>query len=259
MNIPEIGERILLWPQEDECLQEQPVLEAYPVPHSRGAIIVCPGGGYRSLAAHEGSPVARMLNSFGISAYVLLYSVSPHRYDAPLKQAQRAIRMVKAAGYSKVGILGFSAGGHLCCSAATLFDDGDPENADEIERLSSRPDVFIPCYPVVTMSKDYQHEGSRLHLLQDRAQDDSLCRRFSAEENITENTPPAFIWHTSQDGVSVKNSLYLAAALAEKKIPFELHVYPNGRHGLSLAAEHPVVAGWGRECGRWLLEHGFGG
>ena len=239
--------------------QAQPSITEYRIEGSCGAMVVCPGGGYEMKATdHEGYPIAEMLNEAGISAYVLDYRVSPCHYLAPLTDALRAIRTVRAMGYEKVGILGFSAGGHLTCTAATLYAPGDPDAGDPVERLSSRPDVFVPCYPVVSVYA-YPHVGSRLHLLGVHADDPEFLRRFSAELNVTAETPPAFIWHTAEDDcVPVQNSLLLAGALAAKGVPFELHIFPNGPHGLGLAPEFPEVAQWAPMCQRWLLAQEFG-
>ncbi len=265
------GEKLYLWsgeaPYTQECpqqknpeeLQAQPSLTAYTVPNARGAVVICPGGGYGAKAAHEGAPIAQVLNTAGISGFVLDYRVLPCPYEAPLADAKRAIRYLRACGYEKVGILGFSAGGHLCCSAATLYDAGNPEAEDPVERFSSRPDAFVPCYPVVTFNKPFCHFGSRHNLLGQWETDEEICRRFSAEENITPDTPPAFIWHTAEDyGVSTKNSLFLAAALVDQHVSYELHIYPKGNHGLGLAPSQPIASNWSGECCRWLLNLGFG-
>lgn len=254
---------IPLWPGEapytaESPEQAQPSIKEYKVEGSRGAVVVCPGGGYAMKADHEGGPIAEMLNAAGISAYVLDYRIKPCHYLAPLSDAQRAIRTVRAMGYEKVGILGFSAGGHLTCSAATMYTPGDPDAEDPIERLSSRPDAFIPCYAVVSFFQ-FTHSGSRTNLLSEHALDLAMMRRFSAELNVTPDTPPAFIWHTAADGsVPVQNSLNLAAALAAKGVPFELHVFPEGKHGLGLAPELPDVARWAGLCQQWLIRQGFG-
>lgn len=237
--------------------QAQPSVKEFKVDGSRGAVVVCPGGGYTMKAEHEGDPIARMLNEAGISAYVLDYRVAPCHCLAPLTDALRAIRVVRSLGYEKVGILGFSAGGHLTCTAATLYTPGDPDADDPIERLSSRPDAFVPCYAVVSVAR-YAHVGSRISLLGVHADDPEFLRRFSADQNVTENTPPAFIWHTSTDDVvPVENSLMLASALAEKGVPFEMHIFPKGPHGLGLAPEMPDVARWAGLCQDWLVGQGF--
>ena len=156
-----------------------------------------------------------------------------------------------------MAILGFSAGGHLCCSAATLYDAGDPTSPDPIERLSSRPDGFIACYAVVSFL-NHTHRGSAVNLLGDKADDLTLLRRFSAEQNVTRDTPPAFIWHTVADGgVPVENSLNLAKALSEKQVSYEMHLFPEGPHGLGLATGNPTVAQWAGLCQRWLARNGY--
>ena len=254
-------EQILLWPdgnipywQEGNCI---PNIKAYPVEGSTGAMVVCPGGAYCIKASHEGRQIARMLNGANISAYVLDYRVRPCHYEAPLSDAKRAIRMVRSMGYEKVGILGFSAGGHLTCSAATLYDMGNPDAEDPIDRLSSRPDVFVPCYGVVSFIS-FRHQGSVNALLRDDRGNFELIYRFSAEMHVDKNTPPAFIWHTAEDsGVPVENSLRYAAALSACKIPFELHIFPDAPHGLGLAKDFPAVAQWAGLCQNWLIRMGF--
>ena len=237
--------------------QAQPSITAYPVEGSRGAVVVCPGGGYTHKAPHEGGPIAEKINEAGISAFVLDYRVKPCSMEAPLADASRAIRVVRAMGYEKVGIMGFSAGGHLTCSAATLYTDGDLENEDPIERLSSRPDAFLPCYAVTSFAS-FRHQGSLESLLGEKKTDYALLRRFSAELHVTENTPPAFLWHTAADTVvPVENSLNLAGALAHAGVSFELHVYPEGRHGLGLAEEYDDVKTWAEHMKYWLVGQGF--
>lgn len=253
---------IPLWPNEapytaESPDQAQPSITEFKVAGSRGAVVVCPGGGYAMKADHEGAPIAEMINAAGVSAYVLDYRVAPCHYLAPLSDASRAIRVVRSMGYEKVAILGFSAGGNLCCSAATLYTPGNPDAADPIERLSSRPDAFIPCYAVASLCQ-YTHGGTRQNLLGKHADDPTLVRRFSAELNVTPDTPTAFLWHTSTDeAVPVENSLNLAAALSAKGVPFELHVFPVGSHGLGLATDHPDVAQWTTLCQNWLVRQGF--
>ena len=256
-------ERIPLWtgpvPFADQCPgQQAPGLTAFPAAGARGAVVVIPGGGYSHKAAHEGEPIARMLNSAGIAAYVLDYRVHPCPHEAPLADARRALRLVRSLGYKKVAVLGFSAGGHLCCTAATRYDAGSAAAADPVERLSSRPDAFIPCYSVVTFGP-YAHAGSRQMLLGDLEADENLIHFYSNEEHVTADTPPAFLWHTAEDGaVPVQNSLALAKALADHGVSFELHVYPRGRHGLGLAQENAAASAWSGNLCRWLLQMGDG-
>lgn len=254
---------IPLWPCEAPYStyspeQAQPSVTEYKVEGSKGAVVVCPGGGYAMKADHEGGPIAEMLNAAGVSAYVLDYRVAPCHYLAPVTDALRAIRVVRSLGFEKVGILGFSAGGNLTCSAATLYNTVAPEKTDAIDDLSSRPDAFIPCYPVVDMG-DYTHVGSRENLLSEHADDPEFRRMFSAQLNVTEDTPPAFLWHTANDGaVPVENSLMLATALSAKNVPFELHIFPEGNHGLGLAPGNPIVSQWAGLCQKWIVGLGFG-
>ena len=256
-------ETIPLWPGEapysaESPGQRQPSLLPYPIDGAKGAVVVLPGGAYCFKADHEGRAVAEMINEAGVAAYVLDYRVRPCHYLAPLSDAKRAIRLVRSMGYEKVAILGFSAGGHLCCAAATLYDAGDPAAEDPVERLSSRPDGFIPCYAVASFTA-FRHQGSVDALLGERNTDYALLRRFSAELNVTGDTPPAFLWHTSVDeSVPVENSLNLAAALSHVGVPFELHVFPEGHHGLGLAPEMPHVAQWAGLLQKWLVKQGYG-
>lgn len=225
-------------------------------------MIVCPGGGYAGLADHEAGPVAEWLNSFGVAAFVLNYRRTPYRHPIPLGDAQRAIRWVRSHadewGLDKnhIGILGFSAGGHLAASAATLFDDGRPEALDPVERESSRPDAAILCYPVISCG-EFAHRGSVLNLLGDPPPLEKV-RELSLETRVTPRNPPTFIWHTADDGaVPVENSLLFAGALAQHEVNTTLHVFPHGQHGLGLASDSATVSVWTGRCAHWLKDMGF--
>jgi acetyl esterase/lipase len=262
-------EALLLWPGGAPLAagttdEDRPAITPYLAEgYRRAAVIVVPGGGYGMRADHEGEPIARWLNTLGISAFVLRYRVAPYRYPCALLDAQRAIRTVrhKAAEFGvdpgRVGILGFSAGGHLVSTVGTSFDAGDPQSGDPIERMSSRPDLLVLCYPVITMQGEFAHAGSVANLLGPDP-DEALVRRLSSDTQVTERTPPAFLWHTSDDGaVPVENSLMFAAALRRHGVPFDLHVYAHGRHGLGLAEEDRHVSGWTEACASWLRLNGF--
>jgi len=261
---------MLLWPEGAPYAagtgeEDMPAITPYLVEGSSNpAIVVLPGGGYGMRAAHEGEPIAQWLNSLGISAFVLRYRVAPYRYPSALLDAQRAIRTVRAhAGRfgvdpARVGILGFSAGGHLASTAGTQFDRGDAGSADPVERESCRPDALVLCYPVITLKDPHTHAGSRHNLL-GAEPDAGMVEALSNETRVTAETPPTFIWHTAEDGaVPVENALQFAAALSRHKVPFDLHVYERGGHGLGLAGNEPHARGWSAACASWLALNGFG-
>jgi acetyl esterase/lipase len=244
---------------------EVPVLQVFlrdaAVP--RPLVVVLPGGGYGTRAPHEAEPVARWLNGIGLHAAVCHYRVAPWRHPVPLGDAQRAVRLARtnAAAWGvdpdRIGILGFSAGGHLACSVANFGDDGDPCAADPVARASSRVQALVACYAVVTFGEK-GHRGSCVNLLGDPP-DPALKARLSLETTVTPRNPPAFLWHTAEDaGVPPENSLLYARALAAAGVPFALHVYPKGRHGLGLAADAPgSVRRWPDDCAAWLAELGW--
>ena len=244
--------------------QKAPNITPYLVKTAKpcGAVIVCPGGGYWGKAEHESAPIAHWLNNAGISAFVLDYRVAPYKHPYPMLDAQRAIRMVRyhASKWNilpdKIGMLGFSAGGHLTSTAGTHFDFGSPQASDPVEQTSCRPDAMVLCYPVISFHK-YRHIGSMVALLGERSPKD-LRMLLSNETQVTPQTPPTFIWHTANDdGVPVGNSLLFAGALSKHHVPFELHVFPAGAHGLGLAIHDPVVSQWTGLCATWLKGMGF--
>jgi acetyl esterase/lipase len=229
------------------------------------AVVVCPGGGYGRLAAdHEGKQVAEWLNSLGVSAFVLQYRLGPrYHHPAPLQDAQRAIRMVRsrasewAVDPARVGILGFSAGGHLASTAATHWGDGRADAADPIERQGSRPDFAVLAYPVISLEGAAAHVGSRRNLLGEPA-DPGLVELLSNERQVTPRTPPTFLFHTADDpGVPVANSLLFFGALQAAGVPAELHVFAHGKHGVGLAADDPALSNWPRLCALWMEGRGL--
>jgi acetyl esterase/lipase len=244
-------------------------LTIYPAPRATAAapapaIVICPGGGYGTLAAHEGEPFVQWALSLGYAAALLHYRHSPHhRHPAPLADADRAIRTVRARAEAShidpnhVAIIGFSAGGHLVSTISTHFTTGDPHSKDSLARQSSRPDAAILCYPVITLTGDHSHGGSAHNLLGDAA-GGPLVDQLSTQTRVTPQTPPTFLFHTVEDAaVPVENSLLYAAALRKNGVPFEMHLYEKGPHGVGLAKGDPVLQTWPDLCARWLRSHGF--
>lgn len=230
------------------------------------AMVICPGGGYGGLAAHEGNDYALFLNQHGVTAFVLKYRLGSAGYRHPcmLQDAARAVRTVRARADEwkidpkRVGIMGSSAGGHLASTLVTHFDAGKPDATDPIERQSSRPDLGVLCYAVITMSEN-THGGSRSNLL-GKEPSPGLIKLLSNEQQVTPETPPCFIWHTWEDnGVKVENSLDFAAALRRNKVPFDLHIYEKGHHGIGLADKPPFAHPhpWARNLVFWLKERKF--
>lgn len=228
------------------------------------AILVLPGGGYGRLSdVKEGSDVAQWLNSLGISAFVLKYRLGP-KYGQPnqLLDAARALRTIRARAKEwnidekRIGILGFSAGGHLASTLSTHFDVGKSDAKDEIEKMSSRPDIQILLYPVVTMG-EFTHKGSKKNLLGETPSAE-LIQKYSNELQVTKETPPAFLVHTMTDtSVPVENSLQFVSALRKNGVPFEFHLYEQGPHGFGLAPTNPYLNSWAERCADWLRLHNF--
>ncbi|QAY68218.1 alpha/beta hydrolase [Paenibacillus protaetiae] len=261
-------ESVVLWPEGHPLApgpaEGQVMLTPYLLPSHKplAAVIVLPGGGYARRAEHEGKPIAEWLNRTGIHSFVLDYRVAPNRHPLPLADAQRAIRYVRchAEQYGvdpeRVGIVGFSAGGHLASTAGTHFDLGDAASGDPVERYSSRPDLMVLGYPVISFG-EFRHNGSKANLIGEDAPDE-LVQLLSNDKQVTPQTPPAFLWHTEDDGaVPVENSLLFAAALRRNGVPHEVHVFESGRHGLGLAEGEPETYMWPLLCANWLRRRGF--
>jgi acetyl esterase/lipase len=245
-----------------------PTLTVYRAPADKAngaAVVICPGGGYGGLAMdHEGHQVARWLNSIGVAGCILKYRLG-RRYHHPamLTDVGRAIRTVRArAGDWKldggrVGVLGFSAGGHLASTAATHFDEGDAKAADPVDRLSSRPDVAVLIYPVIMLDGPHAHTGSRDNLLGENAPRE-MIDLLSNEKRVTERTPPTFLVHSVDDTpVPPENSLEFARSLRAHKVPFELHLYDHGGHGYGLGGNDAALSTWPVVCAKWLAGRGF--
>ena len=248
----------------EEYGQPETTITPYLVdkPERHGCVVVCPGGGYVMRADHEGRPIAEMLNEAGISAVVLNYRVSPYKDPAMLCDVKRAVKYVRYNAEKwnidpeKIGVLGFSAGGHLTVTAIEHYDYGC-DCGDEIDKMSSRPNAGILCYPVVSFVNPSMHSGSMINLLGENPPMETR-EKYSGELSVRDDSPPVFMWHTAADGgVPVANCLDLAAALQTKNIPYELHVFPYGVHGLGLAPGDAHVAQWAKLLVNWLRLYEF--
>jgi acetyl esterase/lipase len=225
----------------------------------RAAIVVCPGGGYRNLAAHEGQPLAELFAAHGMVAAVLTYHIFPHQHPLPYADACRAIRLMRQRAAdlnvdaARIGLMGFSAGGHLAATVATQPDLYKDPQDDLAGRFSARPDRVILGYPVISF-QEYAHKGSVEALLGKEATAAQL-KQFSNDQQVTAQNPPAFLFHTADDaGVPVENSLRFASACVKNKVPVALHVYPQGRHGVGMALDNPALKSWTGLLIDWLRD-----
>lgn len=265
------SESVLLWPDgapgalgtgdddKPRLLVVRDHLGAADAP--RPAVVICPGGGYQHLAmGHEGHEIAAWLDSIGVAGVILDYRHRKKGYGhpAPLQDAQRALRLVRHRAEewnldaARVGILGFSAGGHLASSATVHWDRGDAEAHDPVDRHSCRPDFSVLCYPVIAFGAPFTHRGSMRNLLGEEPSQE-LVERMSSERQVTAETPPTFLWHTSADKVvPAQNSVAFYLALLEHRVPCELHLFEEGRHGIGLGKGH-AAALWPQLCRQWLV------
>ncbi|HEY1719298.1 MAG TPA: alpha/beta hydrolase [Verrucomicrobiae bacterium] len=247
-----------------------PTLTPYladPTNATGAAMIICPGGGYSHLAPHEGNDYALWLNQHGVTCFVLKYRLgsSGYHYPVEFQDGERAMRWVRAHAdeykidSNRIGIMGSSAGGHMASMLVTHFDSGDTNSTDVIERQSSRPDIGILCYPVITMG-EFTHQGSKSSLL-GKDPSPELVQKTSSELQVTTNTPPCFVWGTYEDKtVPIENELMFAAALRKNHVPFDLHIYQKGGHGMGLGNHKDPTAPlhpWTADCLFWLKAQGF--
>ena len=264
---------MLLWPegapgalgQEDS---DKPAITIYMPSNTTGpmtAVIVAPGGSYARLSMNnEGRAPANYLNALGLAAFVLRYRLGPkYRHPIELGDAQRAIRTVRARAAEwhiaadRIGIMGFSAGGHLASAASTHFDGGKPDAADPIDRVSSRPDFAVLAYPVISFVEPWTHQASKTNLLGEHP-DPALARSLSSETQVTPATPPTFLYHTNADTVvPVENAVAYFLALRKAGVAAEMHVFRNGAHGTGLAQQDQALAEWPRLLANWLRVTGF--
>jgi len=250
--------------------QDRPTLTVY-LPYARksppcAGVVICPGGGYGALAMnHEGRQVANYLNSLGMAAFVLKYRLGSHGYRHPVElgDAQRAIRLVRARSQewnvdpNRVGIMGFSAGGHLASTAGTHFDSGNPQAADPVDRMSCRPDFMVLGYPVISFTTPYTHKGSMRNLLGDNP-DPKLVENLSNELQVTPQTPPTFLFHTNADtGVPAENSVLFYLALRKAGVPAEMHIFEKGPHGMGLGYTDPALSKWPELLANWFRTRGI--
>jgi len=259
---------MLLWPDGapgaigDEDA-DKPRLTAYlpdPAKATGTSVVVCPGGGYCNVCVgHEGEAVAEWFRDIGVAVFVLRYRTAPqYQHPAPLLDAQRAVRTVRARSAEweldpdRIGVMGFSAGGHLASTAGTLFDDGPTTATDSIDRENPRPDFMILAYPVITLKPPHAHAGSRGNLLGE-SPDDELIEQLSTELRVTDRTPPTFLMHTNADtGVPSENSVLFYLALRKAGVPAEMHIYADGPHGVGMALDHPILRNWPEQLRLWM-------
>lgn len=266
----------LLWPNgapgaKGDQDGDKPSLTIYLPPEDKAtgaAVVICPGGGYGTLAmGHEGHQIARWFNSFGVAGFILKYrhrnSGAGYGHPAPIQDAQRAIRTVRGGAAQwgldpkRIGIMGFSAGGHLASSAGTHFNTSYYTPVDDLDRVSCRPDFMILGYPVISFTEWYTHTGSMRNLL-GKDPDKAMQECFSNEKQVSDETPPTFLIHTYEDKVvPPENSIYFYLALRQAKVPAEMHIYLKGRHGVGLGTGAGEVSTWPQRCVGWMRSQGL--
>lgn len=276
------GQVIPLWPEGvpggkaggDEVVQNNrvsnvhvPTLTYFPAPgsgSSRTAVVICPGGGYTIVAfGHEGVDVAKRLTAMGVSAFILKYRLREYGHPSPLQDVLRAIRIVRSRAAElgvapeRIGVLGFSAGGHLAATAATLFDAPEGRTGAALDAVSARPDFAVLIYPVITFKGPAAHAGSRRNLIGEKP-DAALVDHLSPELQVTKQTPPAFLVHAAEDkGVPLENSLLFYQAIRAAGGSAELHLYEKGPHGFGLGEGLGPASDWPARLETWMRAHGW--
>lgn len=270
-------QRIFIYPSEEGIVIKgfdttAPYMDYYPAKNAstkKTAVLICPGGGYQHLAwEKEGVYPAQLFNDNGIDAFVLKYRLNNskqqgHRYPDQYNDVTTAIRIIrsKAAEWGidpdKTGVMGFSAGGHLASTAATILQKGDPTDADPLKRIDTRPSFAILIYPVITMDTSFAHRGSRNNLL-GNTPDDALVNALSTEKRVSPSTPPVFLIHADDDkSVPPQNSIAFYEALKKNKVKASLYIYDHGGHGFGMAPQDPLLNQWPMQCVQWLKRQGF--
>ena len=245
---------------------DKPTIRIYRPENPNGAgVLICPGGGYGALATdHEGHQLAVWFNKIGVTAAVLKYRLGPrYHHPAPLDDAQRGLRYLRShadelkLATDRIGVMGFSAGGHLASTLSTHYDAGDVDAEDPIDRVSCRPDFTVLGYPVISLTAEFAHRGSAKNLLGEEP-DPELLKLLSNETQVTDDTPPAFLFQTGEDtGVPAENAIAYVLALRKHGVPCELHLYQNGPHGVGMGIGDPVLASWMDRLHDWLKTNGI--
>lgn len=248
---------------DNEHNLDRPALEEFAIQDGKihSCFLIFPGGGYDHMSDHEGANVAEELNKKGISAFVFYYRVAPYAHPTYIYDVKRAIRYIRynAEKYNidpeKIGVMGFSAGGHLASVLAEHYDHYEYDAIDDIDSVSAKPNALGMCYPVVSITKPISHKRSSDNI---SGGDENVRQVLSAELSVRDDMPPTFIWHTFEDkSVDCRNSLEMAMALKEKECPFELHIFPKGKHGLDLAKGVEGTEQWFDLYVDWLKRIGF--
>ena len=239
---------------------QTPVIKTFLVEgENRPAVVLFPGGAYHHMSVRESQQIPKVLNNLGVSVFLVEYRVTPYTADAIMADGFRAVRHVRANAEQykinpeKSGVMGLSAGGHLAAAVSTTFMDAVAHIGDAVDKVSARPDFSILCYPVISFTDGLAHKGSKQNFLGDSMSTETI-EAYSLEKRVGEVTPPAFIWHTAEDGsVPVENSLEYVTALIKYNIPVEYHIYPKGGHGMA-AAKGKRPGEWTSSLGAWLKE-----